>query len=67
MAPVLKIADELQSAIGDIKLKATEYSKFSIFTSVFNVNAETEELHNEDDCSYTVITVPNQKAMIKKR
>lgn len=67
VAPVLKIADKLQSSIGDIKLKATEYSKFGIWKSVFCVNAETEELHNEDDCSYTVITVPKQKAMIKKR
>ena len=33
----------------------------------FCVNAETNELQNEDDCSYTVITVPNQQAMIKKR
>ena len=31
------------------------------------MNAETKELHNEDDCSYTVITVPKQRAMVKKR
>ena len=67
LAPVLKVANDLQSTIGSIKLKETEYSNFSIWKSVFCVNTETTQLHTEDDCSYTVITVPKQKAMIKKR
>ena len=32
----------------------------------FCVNADTKDIHSEDDCSYTVITVPKQEAMIKK-
>ena len=31
------------------------------------VNAETKHIHNEDDCSYIVIIVPKQRAMITKR
>ena len=31
----------------------------------FCVNAQTKVLHSEDDCSYTVITVPNQRKLLK--
>ena len=33
----------------------------------FCVNVKTSEPHNEDNCSYTVITVLKQQAMIGKK
>ena len=67
ISPVLNVAKKLQESIGDIKLKESSYSDYGIWKSVMCVNAETEEMHSEDDCSYTVITVPRQDAMKNKR
>ena len=50
-----------------INLKKTSGSEYGIWKSIFCVNATTDKLHNEEDCSYTVVTVPEQNCMIKKR
>ena len=67
VSPVLHVAKHLQSHKGDVKLLPTSYSDYGIWKSVLCVNAVTEEAHCEDDCSYTVITVPRQQAITKKR
>ena len=63
----MKVTNELQASIGDIKLKETGYFKYGIWKSVFCVNAVTKDLHNENDCSQTVSTVLKQRAILKKR
>ena len=67
IAPIFKVANDLQCTKGDINIKASTGSEHGIWKSVFCVNAVTEELHNEDDCSYTVVTVPKQCSMQSKR
>ena len=67
VSPVLHVAKHLQKYKGDVKLIPTSYSDYGIWKSVFCVNAVTEEVHCEDDCSYTVITVPRQQAILRKR
>ena len=67
VSPVLHVAKQLQSCKGDIRLKESSYADYGIWKSVLCVNAVTQEMHSEDDCSYTVITVPRQEAIIKKR
>ena len=47
-------------------LKENEYSKYGIWKTVFCVNATTERLHTERDCSYTVIHVPLRDKKVKK-
>ena len=67
VSPILDVAEHLQKYKGDVKLIPTSYSDYGIWKSVFCVNAVTEEVHCEDDCSDTVITVPRQQAIIRKR
>ena len=66
IAPVLKVADDLQAIVGDIHIKRGTYHDYGIWKSVVSINSQTEELHTEDDCSYTVITVPHQASMKKR-
>ena len=58
IAPVFQIAHELQTTKGDINIRKDKYSQYGIWKSAFCVNARTSKLHTEDDCSYTIITVP---------
>ena len=67
IAPVLKIADDLQSILGHINLQNDKLNEYGIWKSVIAINSETDELHTEHDCSYTVITVPKQDAMLSER
>ena len=66
IAPVFHVAEKLQSIIGNINIKKGKYAEYGIWKSVFCVNAQTTEMHSEDDCSYTVITVPKQILFDKK-
>ena len=61
IAPVFNFAEEMQHTVGDINIMKDEYSKYGIWKTVYCVNAETHALHTENDCSYTVITVPKQQ------
>ena len=60
IAPVFNIAEEMQQTVGDINITKDEYCKYGIWKMVYCVNAETHALHTENDCSYTVVTVPKQ-------
>ena len=60
IAPIFGVADKMQLSKGNINIKADKYAKYGIYKSVFCVNAETEELHTENDCSYTVISTPRR-------
>ena len=59
IAPTLNVAHGLQSRVGYCNMKQME-CKDIWMTQVF-VNAQTSTLHNENDCTYTLITVPRQE------
>ena len=61
IAPVVGVAFNMQAEKGDIKIDETSASNLGIWQSTLSVNAVTEELHTEDDVTYTVIDVPLQK------
>ena len=44
VAPVFKVANELQSSIGNINTKMDEYAKYGIHKLVFCVNAENRAI-----------------------
>ena len=60
IAPVLDTSFEMQSLVKDINLKEGYASKDGCWQTSLCVNATTEEFHNEDDCTYTLITIPRQ-------
>ena len=66
VAPVIDTAAKLQAMKKHDILKENEYSKYGIWKTVFCVNATTERLHTERDCSYTVIHVPLRDKKVKK-
>ena len=61
IAPVIGVAFKMQAQKGNIKIDKTSASDLGIWQSTLSVNAVTEELHTEDDVTYTVIDVPLQK------
>ena len=42
-------------------MKETSGSNQGMWQSSICINCQTSELHTENDCTYTVITTPNQK------
>ena len=60
IAPSLNIAFQLQQNIGDCNLKATRVKKAGLWQSSICVNCQTSMFHTENDCTYTVISTPNQ-------
>ena len=60
IAPTLNTAYKVQSEIGDCNLKKTAVSDVGLWQSTVCVNCQTSVLHTENDCTYTVITTPNQ-------
>ena len=60
IAPTLNIAYNMQHDIGDLNMKKTAVSNNGMWQSCICVNFQTAELHTENDCTYTVITTPNQ-------
>ena len=52
---------------GDDILKAVVSSDSLMWQSQICVNASTAIFHNENDCTYTVITVPNNIVLNKKK
>ena len=61
ISPVLDIAFQMQKEYGDVNLQEVELSELGIWKTVVTVNAFTKELHIEDDCTSTIIYVPNQE------
>ena len=60
IAPTLNIAYNLQSEIGDCNLKATAVSEVGLWQSSICVDCQTSSFHTENDCTYTIITTPQQ-------
>ena len=60
ISPTLNIAYNLQDTVGDCNLKKTAVSEIGLWQSSICINCQTSSLHTENDCTYTVITTPNQ-------
>ena len=67
---VMPIVTAAHKGSVDINMKSPLYEPVSMqsgcWTSSICVNAETKELHNECDCTYTIITAPLQNHIISK-
>ena len=63
ISPVLDTCFELQSAIKDINIKEGYASNDGCWQSSLCVDAVTGEFHNEQDCTYTLISVPKQETI----
>ena len=61
IAPTLKTAFQIQQVIGDINMNKVNISDCGMWQSSICINAQTTQLHTENDCTYTVITVPKQE------
>ena len=61
VAPILDLAFKKQASLGSINLQKVQSSCNGLCHSAVTVNAETAEFHTENDCTYTLITVPKQE------
>ena len=60
IAPVLETSYELQQKNIDLNLKEGFSSKDGCWQTSLCVNAVTKQFHTEQDCTYTLISIPNQ-------
>jgi hypothetical protein len=60
LSPIIKGAYKLQSKLGDIKLKENQSSDNGCWQKSICINAQTLEYHVKKDCTYTLITIPEQ-------
>ena len=63
ISPSLDVIYKLQNEVGDLNFKAIDKDNednTGIWQTSICVNAETTELHCENDCTYTLIVVPKQ-------
>ena len=65
ISPVLDVAFKMQSERSDVNVKEVELSDIGIWKTAVSVNAYTEELRIEDDCTSTIIHVPKQQKYLK--
>ena len=61
IAPVVDVANNIQGVQGDINLLQVPGSKNGCWHTTICINAQTKVFHTEEDCGYTVISVPKQK------
>ena len=66
LAPTITAAHSLQSKYGDCKLEQMHCSTEGLWQGSVGVNASTSELHCENDCTYTLISVPKQEKVNNK-
>ena len=67
MSPVLKVAYDAQSTWGDINLSNVATTVNGMWQSQICVDASTAVEHTENDCTYTVISVPNQHISLSRK
>ena len=60
IAPVLSVANEIQNDIGNVNIKQLECSSSGLWNCSLCISCQTEELHTENDFTYTVINTPAQ-------
>ena len=61
IAPVISVANEIQHDIGNCNIKEMECSNSGLWNCSLCISCQTEELHTENDFTYTVITTPAQE------
>ena len=62
IAPVINTAFNLQGDKGNVNLKCVPASTSGLWQTSISINAQTTQLHTENDATYTVIHVPKQEA-----
>ena len=60
ISPVLETAFEIQKETGSINLQSFPSSKNGCWQTSICVDAQTSHFHTENDCTYTLISVPDQ-------
>ena len=60
IAPILNVAADLQGIRDDVNLKKISVTTYGLWQSSISVNAQTQEFHAEEYCTYTFITVPKK-------
>ena len=66
ISPVIDVAYNMQKEYGDINLKATKGINNGIWMATIALNAQTSQFHSENDCTYTLVTVPRQCVRMNK-
>jgi hypothetical protein len=65
ISPVIEVAFDMQENKSDLNLKEGLATKDGCWQSSLCVNATTKCFHTEPDCTYTLISVPNQSMKSK--
>ena len=60
IAPTLNVAYQSQKVLGEFNMRKVSISECGMWQSSICINGQTTTVHTENDCSYTVITVPEQ-------
>ena len=61
IAPTLNAIHRLQDDIGDININEVQGTKSELWTTSICDTCQTTNFHTENDCTYTVVTVPKQE------
>ena len=67
VAPVIRVAHELQSTVGDINIQKPYGTNVGVWQSSLSVNAVTKVMHTWDDVTYSTISVPLQEVHSTER
>ena len=60
ISPALETIHDIQQDIGNLNLKVLDHTHSNLWQTSICVNSQTEQLHIENDCTYTIITIPRQ-------
>ena len=60
ISPTLETINIIQQDIGNLNLRVLDHACSNLWQTSICVNAQTEQIHNENDCTYTIITIPKQ-------
>ena len=66
ISPIVSTAYEMQASKKDINIKEGYASKSGCWQTSICVNATTGKFHSENDCTYTLISVPKQTTTTKE-
>ena len=60
ICPTLNSMYDLQTSLGCLNITKTEVSDCGLWQLTICDTCQTSNFHTEDDCTYTVISTPNQ-------
>ena len=67
LSPVINEAFECQKDWGNICLNAVPTTEYGLWQSQICIDASTSTAHTEKDCTYTLISVPNQQNTFSRK